>query len=108
MSYPDPGLIRLAPAASSDQRAEGRYIFGLDEHLGKRKVRRVRGRRSQGQFQVSGDLNNAWATAVISNREVTHFGIFFWRYNDGQGSHDVRVMAYEFGAVFGKSDFVTV
>ena len=108
MCGPDFRLARRAPSPRRQDGADVGPIFGLDEQLGKGRMRDVGSLGRQHELGVGRDVDLPRAAAGVRDRDATDLGIVFGRDEHLHGRRERSVAARELGAILVESDIVVV
>jgi len=103
MGGPDFRLRRRPSSPCREDGADLREILGLDEQLGKGRMRDIGGLRRQHQLGIGGELDLPRAGACIRDRDAADFGIILGRDEHLHCRRKGSVVACELGAILVKA-----
>ena len=93
VAHPWRVLVEGARPARTEDRLPFANDFGLHEEVAECGMQRVRGRRCEDDFRVTGDLDRAAVLRVIGDAGPTQFDIIFRRHHNLAVGLDILVPA---------------
>jgi hypothetical protein len=95
MEHPGPGFTLTARATTCKQRPGRRIALGLNEELGKRRMRRIGLSRKEHHFQIAGQLDTTRTIRDIGQPQTASFQILAVIQTQIEPQRDPLILAFE-------------